>query len=39
MEARVNADRVSLEKDIVYMLRFLTVDKLIRVLHYIRKLW
>ena len=39
MEAKEDADRANIEQDIIYMLRFLTLENLIRVLHYIRRIW
>ena len=39
MEGNVDADRANLEKDIIYMLRFLSIASLIRVLNYIRRIW
>jgi hypothetical protein len=38
LEARESAERANLEKDIIYMLRFLSVSGLIRVLHFVRRL-
>lgn len=39
MEARMNADRASIEKEIIYCLRFLDLKSLIRVMHFIRRIW
>ena len=39
MEAKEDADRASIEKEIIYCLRFLDLKSLIRVMHYIRRIW
>ena len=39
MEAKNNAERDNLIADIIYMLRFLNVSQLIRVLHFVRRAW
>lgn len=39
MEAKEDADRASIEKEIIYCLRLLDLKGLIRVMHFIRRIW